>query len=237
MSAADVAAIRRRVRALADPEQAAFAQRYFKTGPGQYGAGDVFLGVRSGPLRALSREFRAIRPRDAFTVLRSKYHEERLLALMVLVLQYPKADEAKRREIYTGYLARTRWINNWDLVDVSAHHIVGAHLEARSRRPLYRLARSRSMWERRIAVISTFRFIRAGDFADSLAIAEKLLVDREDLMHKAVGWMLREVGKRDRAVLEAFLHPRYRTMPRTMLRYAIERFPPSRRRRYLEGGV
>jgi len=237
MSAREVAEIRRRVRALADPAQALFAQRYFKTGPGQYGEGDVFLGIRAKPIHALSREFRGLAPRDAFALMRSRYHEERIVALLILVLHYAKADDAARREIYRGYLAHTRWINNWDLVDASAHHIVGAHLQTRSRRPLYRLARSRSLWERRIAMIATLHYIRAGDFADALAVADILRDDDEDLIHKAAGWMLREVGKRDRAVLERYLRDHCRTMPRTMLRYAIERFPPARRKRYLEGRV
>jgi 3-methyladenine DNA glycosylase AlkD len=167
--------------------------------------------------------------------LRSPVHEERLLALLIMVGRYGKGDERERNRIYRLYLGSTRWINNWDLVDVTAAHVVGAHLEKRDRSLLTSLARSPSLWERRIAVMSTFHFIRRDDFGDTLRIARLLLGDGEDLIHKAVGWMLREVGKRDRRVEEAFLRKHSADMPRTMLRYAIERFPEKLRLRYLKG--
>jgi 3-methyladenine DNA glycosylase AlkD len=162
-------------------------------------------------------------------------HEERLLALLLLVRRYERGDAAVRRRVFRVYLANTRWINNWDLVDVSAPCIVGLYPRTRRRGLLDRLARSANLWERRIAIVATFAFIRRGDFADTFRIADRLLLDPHDLIHKAVGWMLREVGKRDEGAEEAFLRPRYRRMPRTMLRYAIERFPEPKRLAYLKG--
>ena len=169
-------------------------------------------------------------------LLRSPWHEERLLALLILVRQYQRGDAVRRDQIYRLYLSGTRRINNWDLVDCSAGHIVGAHLLGRDRRVLERLARSRLLWDRRVAIIATSHFIGRGDFATTLRIARLLRDDEHDLIHKAVGWMLREVGKKDRAVLEAFLQRHAARMPRTMLRYSIERFPEPLRRRYLSAG-
>jgi 3-methyladenine DNA glycosylase AlkD len=229
---------RARLAALADPAQAVHLMRFFKTGPGEYGEGDVFIGVKVPALRKLVREFEALPIEGAAKLLASKVHEERMLALLLFVRRFERSgDEAERAEIFELYLASTGRINNWDLVDCSAAQIVGAHLEARSRSELYVLARSESLWERRIAMIATFRFIRNGDFDDALRVADALSRDREDLIHKAVGWMLREIGNRDRAVEEAFLAPRYKTMPRTMLRYAIEKFEEGLRKRYLAGTV
>ena len=170
-------------------------------------------------------------------MLRPPVHEERLLAIIILVEQLKRAGATERKPIYDLYLANTEYVKNWDLVDASAHYIVGAHLRDSSRRPLYRLAKSKSLWERRISIIATFWFIKNDDFDDALDIAELLLDDREDLIHKAVGWMLREVGNRDREAEEAFLKSHYKDMPRTMLRYAIEKFPESRRQAYLKGTV
>jgi 3-methyladenine DNA glycosylase AlkD len=223
----------RALRGAGSPRHAAVLQRFFKTGPGEYGEGDVFLGVRVPAVRKLAARYRDAPLTTVRALLRSPIHEVRLLALLLLVRRFEREGEPERERIYRLYLAHTRWINNWDLVDLSAPNIVGTHLLARSRGPLYRLARSHSLWERRIAVLATLAFIRQGQFADALDIADRLLRDREDLVQKAVGWMLREVGKRDRAAEEAFLRPRCRAMPRTMLRYAIERFPPAARRRYL----
>jgi 3-methyladenine DNA glycosylase AlkD len=170
--------------------------------------------------------------------LGSPFHEARLLALLILVHQYASATgTAERVSIYRAYLANTRFINNWDLVDCSAEHIVGAHLSTRSKKPIYRLAGSSSLWERRIAVMSTFHFIRKGDFEETLKVAQLLLRDREDLIQKAVGWMLREVGNRNLKAEEAFLRTRYRRMPRTMLRYAIEKFDEPKRLAYLRGTI
>ena len=220
---------------LANPKDAVFLQRFFKTAPGQYGAGDQFLGIRVPTLRTLARAHAGLSLRDAIDLLRSPLHEARLLALIILVNAYKKADDKERDAIYKSYLANTRFINNWDLVDASAAEIVGRHLAEGSRAELTRLARSSSLWERRIAIIATFHFIRQNDYADTLRIARLLLKDEHDLIHKAVGWMLREVGKRDHAVEESFLARHYKQMPRTMLRYAIERFPEAERQAYLKG--
>jgi 3-methyladenine DNA glycosylase AlkD len=231
----DFSEIQSRLRSLGNPEAAAFAARYFKTGPGQYGEGDVFLGIRVPVMRRLAAEYGALGLDQAIALLRSEVHEDRLLALLILVRQASKADSAGRKRIYDLYLGHTRFVNNWDLVDVSAPTIVGGHLVDKSRRPLDRLVGSRSLWERRIAIVATARFIRLGEFEDTLRISERLLSDREDLIHKATGWMLREVGKRDQALLEAFLGEHCRVMPRTMLRYAIERLPDERRSMFLRG--
>lgn len=229
--------IQKELRALASPETARIAQSFFKTGKGQYGEGDVFLGIRVPVLRALANNQRDAGLDEIQTLLDSKYHEERLFALLLLMRFYTRADDAGKQAAFDLYLGNTHSINNWDLVDVSAPHIVGCHLEDRPRRILHKLARSALLWERRIAILATFHFIRRDDFADTLRIAETLLRDEHDLMHKAVGWMLREVGKRDLAAEEGFLLRHYHVMPRTMLRYAIERFPQARRRRYLAGTV
>jgi 3-methyladenine DNA glycosylase AlkD len=233
-----VAAVRARLKELADPKQAVQLKRFFKTGPGEYGEGDVFNGVKMPVLRKLVRELEALPIEGAVALLQSAIHEERMLALLLLVRRYERCrDEETRCRIYELYLANTARINNWDLVDVTVAQIVGAHLENKSRSVLYVLARSQSLWERRIAMIATHRFIRKNDFDDALRLADALLCDTEDLIHKAVGWMLREIGSRDRAALEAFLLPHYKTMPRTMLRYAIEKFEEPLRKRYLAGNV
>jgi 3-methyladenine DNA glycosylase AlkD len=225
--------IQLRIRKLGSPKDAAILQWFFKTGPGDYGEGDIFVGVRVPVLRTLVKEFEAADESTLHALLEAAVHEDRALALFILVRHFEKGDEADRARIYRFYLDHTRRINNWDLVDLSAPQVVGGYLANRSRRPLYRLVRSKSLWERRIAILATFTFIRQGDFADTLALADLLLGDHEDLIHKAVGWMLREIGKRDLAVLEAFLKPRCNTMPRTMLRYAIEKFPEPKRQAYL----
>lgn len=229
--------IRERLAALGDERVAAVSRRFFKTGPGGYGEGDLFRGVRVPALRALAKECEGAGPQEAGRLLRSPFHEDRLLALLILVRLYARGDEAARAKIYGLYLKSTRFINNWDLVDSSAEHIVGAHLRERGRGPLRLLAKSADLWERRIAVLATFHFIKRGEFAETLRVARELLSDREDLIHKAVGWMLREVGKRDPSAEEEFLKEHCRRMPRTMLRYAVERFPEERRRRYLKGEV
>ena len=230
--------IRARLESLADPRIAGSSQRFFKTGPGEYGEGDRFLGVRVPDVRKVAREFRAAPLSAAFALLRSPLHEERLLALLMLVDRFARGTEEEQTRIYQEYRKRIRTcVNNWDLVDSSARDIVGAHLEHRDRAALYVLARSFNLWERRVAIIATFWFIKRGSFDDALAIAKLLLRDEQDLIHKAVGWMLREVGNRDRAVEERFLRTHYRQMPRTMLRYAIEKFPPERRKAYLDGAI
>jgi 3-methyladenine DNA glycosylase AlkD len=226
-----------RLKQLGNVETARTMRGFFKTGPGQYGDGDVFLGIKATPLRQLAREFRGLSLREAAKLLVSSIHESRSLALLILVDACARGDEAAQKAIYDLYLANTARINNWDLVDVSAGPIVGGYLLKRSRRPLYKLARSSDLWERRIAIVATQHFIRARDFADTLKIARLLLDDGEDLIHKAIGWMLREVGKRDVATLEGFLADNHKAMPRTALRYAIERFPEPRRKQYLRGDV
>ena len=229
--------LHQRLLALGDPQRAEASARFFKTGPGQSGEGLQFLGLDAPTLRTLAKEFRALPLSEVETALHSHWHDERGVALLILVLQYSKADAPVQKAIYDCYLVNTAHVNSWALVDCSAPHIVGAHLWERSRKPLSRLAKSKSLWERRIAMVATQHFIRKGDFADTLRIAQTLLHDDEDLIHKAVGWMLREVGDRDRAELEAFLKSRYQSMPRTMLRYAIEKFPPRLRKAYLAGSV
>ena len=226
--------IRERLRGVATAERAAGAQRFFKTGPGEYGEGDRFLGVTVPDLRRVTREFEDLPLREVRKLLTSEWHEERALALLILVRQYERGDQQARDAIYDAYLRSTRHVNNWDLVDCSAAPIVGAQLSSKSRAPLRQLAKSSSLWERRIAIIATFHFIRRGEFDETLRIAEMLLTDRHDLIHKAVGWMLREVGSRDRAALEGFLDRHAATMPRTMLRYAIEKFPLPLRKRYMQ---
>jgi 3-methyladenine DNA glycosylase AlkD len=232
MSALD--SLQRELRGLADPEKAKVLGRFFKTGPGEYGEGDKFLGVMVPQSRKVaSRHFRRISLAEVGALLKSPFHEERLVALLVLVLKFQKGDDREKAAVYRHYCRCTRWINNWDLVDTSAAYIVGPYLETRSRAPLYKWARSRSVWERRIAVLSTFHFIRGGEFGDFLALAEKLLGDDHDLIHKAVGWMLREVGRRDRAAEVAFLKRHHKKMPRTMLRYAIEHFPARDKKKFM----
>ena len=226
-------ALRRELRALASPDHASALQWFFKTGPGGYGEGDRFLGVRMPALRRLARANRELATDDALTLLRSRWHEERLLALLLLIEHYRRADAAGKDAIHRAYLANTRYVNNWDLVDASAEHLVGAHLARGDSALIDRLSASESVWERRIAMIATFHWIKRGEFALALRVAERLVHDRHDLIHKAVGWMLRETGKRDREVEERFLGVHAPTMPRTMLRYAIERFPEPLRRRYM----
>jgi 3-methyladenine DNA glycosylase AlkD len=217
-----------------NPQKAKLLQGFFKTGPGEYGEGDVFLGIQVPVLRMLAREFDGLPMPAVRSLLDSPLHESRLLALLLLVREYTRGNDADKRRIYDFYLASTSSINNWDLVDLSAPRIVGDFLAARSRAPLRRLAKSDSLWERRIAIVATYRFICDNDFGATLAIAQMLLRDHQDLIHKATGWMLREVGKRDTAALEGFLDQHCRAMPRTMLRYAIERFPEARRQQYLK---
>lgn len=225
----------RALHALADPRKAAFAAGYFKTGRGQYGEGDRFLGISVPAVRGVARQYRDLPLAECRALLESRFNEERLLALLVLVERYRRGDEVDRRAIHRVYLAARARVNNWNLVDSSAPYILGPHLRDRSRQRLDRLAASSSLWDRRIAVLASFAFIREGDFSTSLRLAARLLTDPEDLMHKACGWMLREVGKRDRSTLEDFLRRYHAYMPRTMLRYAIERLPAARRRAWLTG--
>lgn len=229
--------LQKRLRARGNPERGKGAERFFKTAPGESGAGLRFLGLDAATQRALAREYRTLPLAEVETLLHSDWHDERAVALLILVLQYPKADAEMRETLYEFYVSNTAYINSWALVDCSAPHLVGMHLFERSRKPIDKLARSNSLWERRIAIVATQHFIRKGQFADTLRIAERLLKDEEDLIHKAVGWMLREVGDRNRETLEGFLNQHYMKMPRTMLRYAIEKFPETRRQAYLKGTI
>lgn len=221
---------------LADPAAAEHSQRFFKTGPGEYGEGDQFRGIRVPVLRTVAARFVQLPLLEAERLLHSPFHEDRLTALLILVRQFGRK-QADHQAIYELYLRNTAFINNWDLVDSSAPQIVGAFLADKPRNVLDLLARSDSLWERRIAIMATQHFIRLGQFDDTLRLARLLLHDNEDLIHKAVGWMLREVGNRALAVEEAFLVDTYRTMPRTMLRYAIEKFSEEKRKAYLAGEV
>jgi 3-methyladenine DNA glycosylase AlkD len=234
---------------LADKKQAVHLQRFFKTGQGQYGEGDKFLGIKVPRQREVAKEFyREATLVDAEKLVMSPYHEFRLTGLIILTYKFSQASEKEQKEIFNFYIKHAKQINNWDLVDLSAPNIVGAwllgrkcHSEERgtsdvaiSSNILYKLAKSKLLWERRIAMLATYAFIRAGEFDDTLKLADILLNDKHDLMHKAVGWMLREVGKRDKKVLTNYLKPRYKKMPRTMLRYAIEKFPEKERKIYLK---
>ena len=221
------------LRALGDPADAQFLQRFFKTGPGEYGEGDVFLGIRVPATRQLAKQYRELSLTELAKLLHAKEHEARLLAVIILTLQYPKADAAQQQKIFDCYLANAKYINNWDLVDTSAPNIVGAHLFGGDTSLLDELADSDLLWERRIAILATFYFIKNKQYKQSLRIARQLLDDEHDLIHKAVGWMLREVGKQNRDVLVAFLDKHHQQMPRTMLRYAIEKFEPAIRAAYL----
>lgn len=227
--------ISRVLRELGDADVAQHSQRFFKTGKGEYGEGDRFLGIRVPVLRQRVRQYRDVEPAEVLKLLASEFHEQRLFALLLLVDKFQRGTDSERGWIYKQYLANAQYINNWDLVDSSADKVVGAYLQQRSRKPLYKLAKSRSLWERRIAIIATFHFIRQDDFNDTLALCELLLDDDQDLIHKATGWMLRETGKRDIEAEKLFLDRFCTIMPRTMLRYAIERFPEADRRKYLDG--
>ncbi len=227
--------IRSKLRKLADKDKAKILQGFFKTGPGQYGEGDRFLGITVPVLRKLAKECRDTRIMEIIQLLESPIHEERLLALFLLVQAYSAGDASAKKKINALYLKKNKYVNNWDLVDLSAPNIVGHYLADKSRRPLYDLARSQNLWKRRIAIVATLYFIRQNEFSDTLKISRILISDRHDLIHKATGWMLREVGKRDLRALEKFLISHQMGMPRTMLRYAIERFPEERRREYLAG--
>ncbi len=229
--------IQEEIRPLGSPEVAEHSKRFFKTGKGEYGEGDLFLGVRVPVVRKLVRKHRDAPAKVILTLLHSRYHEERLFAVLSLVDRYQRGNPQSAKSAFETYLEHLEFVNNWDLVDCSAHKIIGPQLQDRSRKLLYKQAKSKNLWERRVAIMSTYHYIRQQDFEDTLAIADLLLTDQHDLIHKAVGWMLREVGNRDIKVEEDFLKPRYQTMPRTMLRYAIEKFSQGRRKQYLQGKI
>jgi len=220
-----------------DAEQAEMAQRFFKTEKGQYGEGDVFLGIKVPVQRSIAKKYFGLSLPKIKELLKSKIHEHRLVGFIILDGKYKKASEEERENIFNFYLQNIKRVNNWDLVDLSAPNIVGNFLLKRDKKILYKIVHSENLWERRVAIISTFAFIRRDEFGDTLAISELLLKDKHDLIHKAVGWMLREVGKRDLEVEENFLKQHYKNMPRTMLRYAIERFEEEKRKKYLRGEI
>jgi 3-methyladenine DNA glycosylase AlkD len=222
---------------LADAKIAKDSQRFFKTEKGEYGYGDKFLGIRVPVLRKIAKSCQDITITEIKKLIKSEFHEIRLLALVILVNQYSQANEEKKEIIYKLYLKHTKYINNWDLVDISAHHIVGAWLADKDRSILYKLVTSTKLWERRITIMSTFFFIKNGEFIDALKLSKILINDSEDLIHKAVGWMLREIGNRDQKEEEKYLKQHYKQMPRTMLRYSIEKFSKERRQKYLKGNV
>lgn len=221
------------LKSAGDDERRQNLARYFKTGKGEYGEGDVFLGITVPALRSISKKYQTLNLPDLQKLLNSRIHEHRLSALMILRFKYDKADLSLKKEIVDFYLANTKKINNWDLVDLSCHHILGDWLLDRDRNVLFKLARSKNLWEKRIAIITTFAFMDKNQFNDSLKICEILLADKHDLIHKAVGWALREIGKRDKKTEIKFLDEHYKTMPRTMLRYAIEKFSDKERKFYL----
>ncbi|MCK9351485.1 MAG: DNA alkylation repair protein [Candidatus Paceibacterota bacterium] len=233
--------LQKEIRSHADPQKAALLMRFFKTGKGEYADGDLFLGIMVPVQRVIAKKFSDLSISDVEKLLHSKYHEERLIALFILIHQFEKGDAETKKKIFSLYLANTMHINNWDLIDLSAPKIIGEYLwktgsETRVRRDislLKKIARSENLWERRIAVLATFQYIKYNSFVESLEIAEILVHDRHDLIHKAVGWMLREIGKRDQSVEEEFLKKHAGNMPRTMLRYAIERFPEEKRKEFL----
>ncbi|WP_018154627.1 DNA alkylation repair protein [Methanothermococcus thermolithotrophicus] len=225
--------LKKEILELADEKNAEQYKRFFKTGKGEYGEKDKFLGVRVPNLRKIAKKYKNIDYDNILELLKSEFHEERLTALFILIHKFKK----DRETVYNIYINNLKYVNNWDLVDTTAPHIVGAHLFDKDKSILYKLANSKILWERRVAILSTFYFIKKNEFKDTIEISKILLNDKEDLIHKAVGWMLREVGKRDINVLEDFLKMHYKNMPRTMLRYAIEKFPEEKRKKYLNGEI
>lgn len=226
------------IRSLSDPDIAEHSQHFFKTGEGEYGCGDIFLGIRVPILRKIAKDHTDLSFTETQKLIKSKYHEERLTGLIILVNKYEKSkSDVEKQRIYDLYIKSFKYINNWDLVDVTCPHIVGQHLINKDRSALYEWAQSDDLWTKRIAMIANWWFIRKGDLGDVYKIADILLDDSHDLIHKAVGWMLREAGKKNLKKMELFLKSRYQHMPRTMLRYAIEKLPEAKRQRYLKGKI
>ncbi|MBK9098634.1 MAG: DNA alkylation repair protein [bacterium] len=232
-----IAELRKKIKSLASPEVSETMQWFFKTGEGEYGEGDIFAGLKVPIQRKIAREFINLELSELKILLESKIHEERLISLFILVDKYEKSSDIEKEKIFSFYLKNRKGINNWDLVDLSAPKIMGKHLLKKDRGLLFKFALSKNLWEKRIAVLSTYEFIRNNDFQTTLEIAKLLVDDKHDLIHKAVGWMLREIGKRDLKTEENFLKLYYKKMPRTMLRYAIEKFPESKRKKYLLGKI
>ena len=229
-------AVQKEMHSLADPVRAAASRKYFKTGKGEYGEGDKFIGVPVPQQRLLAKKYKDITLSETGKLLQSVIHEERLTALFILVFQYKKGNENLKREIVNLFLSNVRYINNWDLVDSSASYILGNWLLDKDRKIIYEMAKSKNLWERRIAIISTAEFIRHGEYNDTTRLCEILMNDKEDLIHKACGWMLREMGHKSEKLLESFLSLHAADMPRTMLRYAIEHLEPVKRKAWLQYG-
>ncbi len=225
--------IQRELRALANPKKAKDVARFFKTGPGEYGEGDVFLGLTVPQIRKIANKHQSLPLSELLKLLKSNFHEERLTALVMMVSLYRKSDELQREKIFQQYLKNRKHINNWDLVDTSVAGIVGSHLHRKSKKLLYELVKSKTLWDRRLAIVATHYFIRQGKVAETMKLAKHLLNDSEDLMHKATGWMLREAGKKDLKALHLFLQANAHRMPRTMLRYSIEKLNPKERQKYM----
>lgn len=232
--------LKKDIRSKASKSKAIFAQRFFKTGKGEYAEGDVFLGLTVPEIRTIVQKYYQISLSDSERLLKSPIHEERMAALLIFIEKFKKGDDKLKKQIFELYCSNTKYINNWDLIDLSAEKIIGSYLWQQPvvlRKLLYRFSKSSDLWQKRISIMSTYYFIKNNFFDDTLKIAAVLLNDKHDLIHKAVGWMLREVGKRDLAEEEAFLKKCYKAMPRTMLRYAIERFPEKKRKDYLLGKI
>ncbi|BDQ03876.1 DNA alkylation repair protein [Ignavibacterium sp.] len=229
--------LRKELKNKKNPEQAKILQRFFKTGKGEYGEGDIFYGIKVPVTRTIAKRFVELTFNELKILLASEVHEERLAAGLILVEKFNKANENEREKIYRFYLTNRKGINNWDLVDLTAPKIIGTYLLNRDKKILFDLAQSKNLWDRRIAIISTLAFIRKNQFDETLNISRLLLKDKHDLIHKAVGWMLREIGKINGDVETEFLLKHYKEMPRTMLRYAIEKFPERIRKQFLEGTI
>lgn len=236
----NLASVKKDLKSKARPSRAEILQRFFKTGPGEYGEGDIFIGIDSPTLHTVAQKYQDLDFSVLTDLIKSKIHEERALALSILVIQYKKAqkkqDLSQQKKIYNFYFKYKKHINNWDLVDMSCRDVMGAYLFDKDRRILYKLAKSKSLWDRRLAIISTLYFLREKDYKDTLKISEMLLKDEQDLIHKASGWMLREMGKRDEEPLIQFLNKHAAHMPRTMLRYSLEKLSPTLKKKYMAMG-
>ena len=229
--------LREKIKRVSNKKHAEAMLWFFKTGKGEYGEGDIFAGIKVPVQRKIAKEFLNLSFTELKELLKSKVHEERLIAPLILVEKYEKGEKKENDKIFRFYIDNRKGINNWDLVDLSAPKIIGHYLLNKDKKLLYDLEKSENLWDRRIAILATYSFIKSGNFDDALRISDLLLNDKHDLIHKAVGWMLREVGKKNLAVEEIFLQQRYNKMPRTMLRYAIEKFPETKRKKYLEGKI
>lgn len=232
----DITELKKTVKKYSNPEKANILQRFFKTGKGEYAEGDIFAGLTVPTSRKIARQFKSLSYNDLSKLIKSKIHEERLIALFIIVSKMKKANEKEKEKIYKFYVKNLKYVNNWDLVDLSSEKIIGEYLLDKDKKLLFELAKG-DLWERRIGVMSTFNFIKKNDYKTTLRLCKLLIKDREDLIHKATGWMLREIGNRDLKIEENFLKQHYKKMPRTMLRYAIEKFPEKKRQAYLLGKI